>query len=291
MWTLPRGGENIKQILAGIVSRWTRWTPRIGLGAKRCATSGINEKVWVLGFGVVGRNRLALSGLNGHIQEKKVHFCGFKTGCWWYTFTGRKAKKENQAASKLVYLRSHRELRDGNPGEEANAMEKRLVLTIGMAICLGFSVGCQRPAGLSDTDRTAIRQADENDMKLMNAKDWKGDSALYAEDAILLPPNQAAVQGKAAIQAWMEAFPPFSNFQEQSLEIEGQGDLAYDRGTYSMTVIPPGAAPIEDHGKYLTIWRKQDDGSWKVQRGTFNSDLPLPAPGKPAATAKKAKKK
>ncbi len=169
-------------------------------------------------------------------------------------------------------------------------MEKRLVLTMGMAICLGFSVGCQRPAGLSEADRTAIRQADENDMKLMNAKDWKGDSALYAEDAVLLPPNQAAVQGRASIQAWMEAFPPFSNFQEQSLEIEGQGDLAYDRGTYSMTVTLPGAAPIEDRGKYLTIWRKQADGSWMVHRGTFNSDLPLPAPEKPAGPTKKRKK-
>ena len=172
-------------------------------------------------------------------------------------------------------------------------MKKRLVLTTGMAICLGFSVGCQGPAGLSDADRTAIRQADGNDMKLMNAKDWKGDAALFTEDAIELPPNQAAVQGKAAIQASMEAFPPFSNFREQSLEIEGQGDLAYDRGTYSMTLTPSGAAPIEERGKYLTIWRKQADGSWKVLRAMYNSDLPLPAPEKPRARvpAKKAKKK
>ena len=101
-------------------------------------------------------------------------------------------------------------------------MEKRLVLTIGMVVCLGFSFGCQR-GGLSEADRTAIRQADETDMKMMNAKDWKGDLVLYEEDAIELPPNQAAVQGKAAIQAWDEAFPPFSNFEEQSLEIEGGG--------------------------------------------------------------------
>ena len=51
-------------------------------------------------------------------------------------------------------------------------------MTMGMAICLGFTVGCQRPAGLSEADRTAIRQGDENDMKLTNAKDWKGDLAL-----------------------------------------------------------------------------------------------------------------
>jgi ketosteroid isomerase-like protein len=175
-------------------------------------------------------------------------------------------------------------------------MKKRLVLTTGMAICLGFSVGCQRPAGLSEADLTAIRQADANDMKLMNAKDWKGDAALLSEDAIEMPPNQAAVQGKADIQAWEEAFPPFSNFLEQSLEIEGQGDLAFDRGTYSMTLTPAGAAPIEDHGKYLTIWRKQADGSWKVLRAMYNSDVsaaPAPAPEKPRARvpAKRAKKR
>jgi ketosteroid isomerase-like protein len=168
-------------------------------------------------------------------------------------------------------------------------MEKRLILTMGMAICLGFSVGCQRPTGLSEADRTAIRQVGETDMKMMNAKDWKGDLALYTEDAIELPPNQAAVQGKAAIQACKEAFPPFSNFQEQSLEIEGQGDLAYDRGTYSMTVTPPGAAPIEDRGKYLTILRKQADGSWKVARFMFNSDRPLPAKEKPAVQHRKSR--
>jgi len=49
-------------------------------------------------------------------------------------------------------------------------------------------------------------------------------------------------------------------------------------------------APIEDRGKYLTIWRKQADGSWMVHRGTFNSDLPLPAPEKPAGPTKKKKK-
>jgi len=167
-------------------------------------------------------------------------------------------------------------------------MERRLVLTIGMVVCLAFSFGCQR-GGLSEADRMAIRQANETDMKMINAKDWQGDLVLYEDDAVELPPYQAAVQGKAAIQTWYEAFPPFSNFQVQSLEIEGRGDLAYDRGTYSMTMTPPGATPIEDHGKYLTIWHKQHGGLWKISRVMFNSDVPLPAPKKPAVQPKEAK--
>jgi ketosteroid isomerase-like protein len=170
-------------------------------------------------------------------------------------------------------------------------MDKPVVLTLGVVLCLVLSVGCQGPAGLSEADRTAIRQGIENYSKMANAKDWKGAAALWAEDATRLPPNQAAIQGRAAIQAALEAFPPISNHQVQTLEIEGRGDLAYSRVNYSLTVTPAGAVPIEDRGKYLGIWRKQADGSWKVLREIYNSDLPLPAPGKPAAPAKKTAKK
>jgi uncharacterized protein (TIGR02246 family) len=169
-------------------------------------------------------------------------------------------------------------------------MKKRVVLALCIVVGLGLSIGCQAPqapAGLSDADRAAIRQSGENYAKSVNAQDSKGAAALYADDAIVLVPNHAAVEGRAAIQAWMETPPPVSNFQMQSLETEGQGDLAYDRGTYSVTMTPAGAGPIEDHGKYLTIFRKQADGSWKVVRDIWNSDLPVPAPEKPTAPAKK----
>jgi ketosteroid isomerase-like protein len=169
-------------------------------------------------------------------------------------------------------------------------MEKRLVLTIGMVVCLGFSVGCQR-GGLSEADRAAIRQVNETDMMMINAKDWKGDLVLYEEDAIMLPPNQAAVQGKAALGARDEASPPSAkvDLQQQSLEIEGQGNMAYDRGTYAMTVTPAGTTPIVDRGKYMAILRKQAGGLWKISRVMYNSDFPIPAPEKPAVQPKKAK--
>jgi ketosteroid isomerase-like protein len=168
-------------------------------------------------------------------------------------------------------------------------MEKRLVL-IGMVVCVGFIVGCQR-GGLSEADQAAIRQVDETDMKMINAKDWKGDLVLYEEDAIMLPPHQAAIQGKAAIEARDEASPPSTKveLQQQSVEIEGQGNMAYDRGTYAMTVTPAGAAPTVDQGKYLAILRKQAGGLWKISRVIYNSDLPLPAPEKPAVQPKKTK--
>ena len=58
----------------------------------------------------------------------------------------------------------------------------------------------------------------------------------------------------------------------------GYSDLAYLRGTYTMTFTIPGAAPIDEQGKFLQIYRRQPDGSWEMAREIYNSDLPLPVP-------------
>ena len=96
-----------------------------------------------------------------------------------------------------------------------------------------------------------------------------------------MPPNQPMVQGSEAILAWMEAFPPLTEFDLIAVEIDGYGDLAYVRGTGTMTMTPEGAPePIKDTVKFIEIRRKQDDGSWLIAIDIFNSDLPLPAPPK-----------
>lgn len=157
------------------------------------------------------------------------------------------------------------------------------------AILLAVAAACQpaAPAGVADADREAIRAVDAEFTKMAMAADFAGlVSKAYTDDAVFMAPNAPAVTGSAAIQTAMGAFPPISNFVITSQEIEGTATMAYARGTYSMTLTPPGAAPIQDSGKFLAIWRKQADGTWKMTRDIFNSDLPLPAP-EPAAPAKK----
>ena len=152
----------------------------------------------------------------------------------------------------------------------------------GAFICLAV-LSCKRtaPAGLSEMDKTAIRKVVDQAMVIANAptKDWAAYTrAYYAEDAVVLEPNMPAVKGRAAIESLFLKFPSMTDFKVGLVEVEGRGDLAYVRGKYSMSVIPPGASePIKDTGKYIEIWRKQADGSWKVIRDIYNSDLPLPA--------------
>ena len=60
------------------------------------------------------------------------------------------------------------------------------------------------------------------------------------------------------------------------------GDLGYTSGTYDLSFKDASGKTISDKGKYLTVWKKEADGSWKVLFDMFNSDLP-PAPNLPPA--------
>jgi ketosteroid isomerase-like protein len=131
-------------------------------------------------------------------------------------------------------------------------------------------------AGLSEKDRAAIRDQTVAFAKAINSADWPGAAALYTDSANFMPPNQPPVTGPSAIQGWMKAFPPIKEFVTNIAELDGRGDLAFARGTYSLTFTPPGApGPVKDNGKYVVVFRRQQDGSWKMSADIFNSDLPV----------------
>jgi ketosteroid isomerase-like protein len=61
------------------------------------------------------------------------------------------------------------------------------------------------------------------------------------------------------------------------LSVDGRGDLAYARASYSATSEVPGIPePVSDVGKVLAVLQKQDDGTWLLSAVIYNSDLPLP---------------
>jgi ketosteroid isomerase-like protein len=128
---------------------------------------------------------------------------------------------------------------------------------------------------LTDEDRKSFQQAFAQVLAKFRTpvEDWPDFvRSTYDEQAIILPPDGPAVQGHEAIVALMMAFPPFFDHQQESLELDGAGDLLYTRDTISVTFAPPGAAPYKYYGKALTIWRRQADGSWKMYREMWNSD-------------------
>jgi ketosteroid isomerase-like protein len=104
------------------------------------------------------------------------------------------------------------------------------------------------------------------------ARGLDGWLAYFADEATILPPGEPAVTGLAAIRAYYArvAFDPRGlRWEPQAAVAAAAGDLAYSFGRWEIT---GGASPA--HGKYVTIWKRSGDGSWKVVLDVGNSDPP-----------------
>jgi len=145
--------------------------------------------------------------------------------------------------------------------------------------------GRRTNAAVTDTrnaDVKAVKDVETAWVKDAATKDPDKFASYYADDASLLLPNAPVITGKEKIKAAaasMFADPNFAlSFQSTRVEASKGGDLVYSVGTYSMTMSDPkDKKPTTDRGKYLTVFRKQSDGSWKAIADMINSDLAVPA--------------
>ena len=126
-------------------------------------------------------------------------------------------------------------------------------------------------------DEQAIRAQVDRWQQLVKAKDASGISEIYAEDGAVMPPNAPIGKGRAAIQetwASMMRAPGFDlTINPEQILISSSGDMALDRGNYTLTVAPAGTTQT-DTGKYVVVWRKIG-GDWKAAADIFNSNLPV----------------
>ena len=143
--------------------------------------------------------------------------------------------------------------------------------------CAPTAVEPVEEADTTEADVEAINSLRDEFIALDNASDAAGLASLYTNDAVLMPPNEAAVTGNQAIESWFQTtFDQFTTeFTVASEELEVVGDWAFDWGAY-MTALTPkaGGEPTEDRGKYIVILRKQVDGSWRIVKNIWNSNNP-----------------
>ncbi len=130
-----------------------------------------------------------------------------------------------------------------------------------------------------EAERASLLQTDASWFEAYSASDSPADvfAAQVVADASLLPPGAPLAVGREAIReaiAALEEIPEFSvTWAPASAEVADAGDLGYTVGAYEMRMAPEGS-PIEIVGKYLTVWKKQPDGSWMVVVDMFNADGP-----------------
>ena len=102
--------------------------------------------------------------------------------------------------------------------------------------------------------------------------------SLYAEDAISLPNMSPRLDGIEAMRQSNEmmtaAGMKILSFDSSPTDVWQAGDQVIEIGTYVISLQVPGVpSPIDDKGKYLTIYVRDDDGSLKVKVETWNTDM------------------
>jgi uncharacterized protein (TIGR02246 family) len=137
-------------------------------------------------------------------------------------------------------------------------------------------------AGSEGTDesvreaRAAIEVANARFSEAFARGDGKALSALYTSDAIAFPPDSEMIRGNEAIGEFWKSTRD-SGVQSAVLttdEVGRSGDVAYEVGKVSLTIQPVGKEATMSAAKYVVIWKRQPDGSWKLHRDIWNS---LPA--------------
>jgi uncharacterized protein (TIGR02246 family) len=169
-------------------------------------------------------------------------------------------------------------------------MHNRLPL-LGALLLFAGAVGCNQappaPAAIPDThdaDVQAIKDLEVAWAKTSAAKDAEKFASYYAESATLMLEGTPPVNGKEAIGKTIKEMmgdPNFAlDFQGTKCDVAKSGEVAYSQGTYTMTMSNPKTKKAStDKGKYLTVFKKQADGSWKAVEDMVSSDGP-PAPTK-----------
>lgn len=109
--------------------------------------------------------------------------------------------------------------------------------------------------------------------------------ALYCEDAILLPPYHELVHGRASIRDyWAEVIELGPrDARLETIDVDVVRNVACEVGHAFLSIRPNAGAPVELVGKFVVVWRRGEDGIWRLFRDIWNSDIP---PGVPASMAR-----
>ncbi len=126
--------------------------------------------------------------------------------------------------------------------------------------------------GLSPEDRDALQGLTDDAARMLLDRDWDAFLRLLTEDVVLLPPDEPAVIGKAAVADFLNAHPIITQYSATIESVDGSGDHAAVRSSWEGTLeTEDGETRLA--GKRLSTYRKEG-GRWRVATNCWNLDAP-----------------
>jgi len=158
------------------------------------------------------------------------------------------------------------------PQEDLGLDMRMLRLITAVALTLA-SLACSW-SGAARPDPAALLKADRAFAQATAERRLEGFASFLEEDVTTIRPNSPVLKGKVAlVERWSGLLQdPTSTISWKPLRavVSASGDLGFTVGSYEVTKDSGQGRKATGSGKYVTIWRKQPDGAWKV---TFDSGV------------------
>jgi ketosteroid isomerase-like protein len=155
-----------------------------------------------------------------------------------------------------------------------------------LALTAGTAAPASAQGGVSATrfdraaGRRAVQEADRALSRASESRKIEAFTALLDTDTVFVSESGPPARGRPAVRAkWAAFFDPSGpslTWEPYEGEVSSQGDVGYTRGKFLYQGKDASGRPVTDRGEYLSIWRKQQDGTWLL---VVDSSVPAADPG------------
>ena len=158
-------------------------------------------------------------------------------------------------------------------------LRSRSLIVPVLVLAATWSCSGRTPTRDAEADKEAIRALISRALEVSRTGDAAGWTALFADGGIYMPPNGPEVTTRAGLQEFAQLY--LGQFRSQTtitpVEIEVFGDWGFARTSVKGTILAkvggdPVPDPISVDGKEIGIYRRQQDGAWKLWRLIGNSN-------------------
>ena len=157
-------------------------------------------------------------------------------------------------------------------------MKPLALLTVTAMIVTGCTADGENTATSRDQALAEIEAQGDRWIEAIGREDAEAAANLYAEDALFLPPGAETLRGRDTIRGlfrnMFDAMDAEYSFTVDRVEIEG--NWAWRHGGYEVTAVTAAGDTLHADDKFVDIWWRGDDGTWRIVADIWNSNDPPP---------------
>lgn len=118
----------------------------------------------------------------------------------------------------------------------------------------------------------SIEEASNKFMQAINQGDATTAASYYSDDALIMPPDVDIIQGSNGIRNfWAKVISVGGKFDTLTTsKVNVNNETVDEVGHYFLSINRPGQDPMKEKGKFVFVWKRQPDESWKITTHIWN---------------------